>query len=193
MASRRKSTLKFQFPSSRFVAKVRGLLLPAVLLSAALAATPAWAAQGDCGQPQSTGTKPTASDCAYILRVSVKLVACELCVCDVNNSTSVTSTDALQCLRRAVNLPVILRCPSCGPTTTLGPDVSTTSTSTTSTTTTLPVNCGSNSDCSALPQGFRCNPNTDTCEKPCIRNTDCKDFYECNKTTGYCQEPDLLF
>ena len=94
--------------------RLRGLLLPAALLSAALAAAPAWAAQGDCGQPQSTGTKPTASDCACILKVSVKLVTCELCVCDVNNSTNVSSTDALQCLRKAVSLPVTLNCPPVG-------------------------------------------------------------------------------
>lgn len=187
--------MKRQLSPSRFAAAVRGLLMPAALAGSLLAAAPAWAAQGDCGQPLSTGTKPGASDCAYILKASVKLVECELCVCDVNKSLNVSSSDALQCLRKAVNLPVTLVCPLCEgvTTTTVRSDVSTTSTSTTSTTTTLPVNCGSNDDCAALPPEFRCNPNTDTCEKPCTRNTDCKDFYECNKTTGYCQEPDLLF
>lgn len=183
-------------PSPRALLALFRRLLPAAALAAALLpAMPADAAKGDCGQPQSTGTKPSAGDCLYVLKSAVKVVSCELCVCDVNNSGTLTATDGLQCLRKAVGLTVTLTCPSCSPvtTTTLASTGSTTSTSTTSTTTTLPVNCTTNGDCSALPDGFRCNPNTDTCEKPCTRDNDCKDFYLCNKTTGYCEEPAPLF
>lgn len=182
-------------PSLRFVSWLGGLLLPAVLVGALLQVPEVLAAKGDCGQPQSIGTKPSAGDCLVVLKSAVKVASCDLCICDVNNSTSITATDALQCLKKAVGLPVALTCPSCDPvpTTTLASTGSTTSTSTTSTTTTLPVNCASNGDCGGLPDGFRCNPNTDTCEKPCTRDVDCKDFYLCNKATGYCQEPALLF
>jgi hypothetical protein len=173
----------------------RGLITAALVL-AAFGAGPAEAAKGDCGQPSSTGTGPTAGDCAAVLRASVSLVACQLCVCDVNNSTSLTASDALLCLRKAVGLAVTLNCPPCQgvTTTTQAPQGSTTSTSTTSTTTTLPVTCSSNSDCNGLPDGHRCNPNNDLCEKPCTRDAQCHDVYsKCNKVTGYCQEPALLF
>lgn len=171
------------------------LLAVAFAAGLLLQAPASHAAKGDCGQPQSTGTKPSASDCLVILKAAVQVVSCELCVCDVNNSKSLSATDGLQCLKKAVGVNITLTCPSCSPvtTTTLASTGSTTSTSTTSTTTTLPVNCSSNGDCGALPDGFRCNPNTDTCEKPCTRDNDCKDFYLCNKSTGYCQEPALLF
>lgn len=173
-------------------------LLATVLLAALLAPSGALAATGDCSQPLSTGTGPNASDCSYILRAAVGSKPCELCVCDVNGSGTKTTTDALICLKKAVGQAVTLNCPSCnGATTTTttidGGAPSTTSTSTTSTTTTIPVRCIDNSDCSALPSEFRCNPNTDTCEKPCTKTTDCKDFYECNQITGYCQEPALQF
>lgn len=152
------------------------------------------AGKGDCGQPVSTGTSPTTSDCSYVLKASVGTSACELCVCDVNGSGSQTTSDALLCLKRAVGQSVNLECPPCdGVTTTTVSGASTTSTSTTSTTTTIPVRCSSNADCSALPAEFRCNPNTETCETPCTKNADCKDFYVCNKTTEYCEEPALLF
>jgi hypothetical protein len=139
------------------------------------------AAQGDCGQPLSSGTKPNTSDCSYILKAAVGSKPCDLCVCDVNHQSGISTVDALICLKRAVGQNVVLSFNT------------TTSTSTTSSTTTIPVRCSGNSDCSDLPSGFRCNPNTDTCEKPCTKDTDCHDFYECNKTTGYCQEPPLLF
>jgi len=166
----------------------------AALLAFALAAAgPALAANGDCSQPVSSGDDPTAPDCSYVLRASVGLVTCEMCVCDVNGTETTTTADALACLRKAVGLDIPLDCPPCeGVTTTLA-QVSTTSTSTTSTTTTIPVRCDNNADCDALPDEFRCNPNTETCEKPCTRDTHCKDFYECNTSTGYCQEPALQF
>lgn len=166
-----------------------------VLLTSVAAVSPAVAALGGCGQPVSSGTAPNTSDCSYILRAAVGAKPCELCVCDVNKSNTTTTSDALICLKKAVGQSVTLSCPSCGnvTTTTMGTGETTTSTSTTSTTTTLPVLCTTNAECSALPSPFRCNPNTETCEKPCLKNTDCKDFYECNKVTGYCQAPALQF
>ncbi|MFN2425718.1 MAG: hypothetical protein ABR587_04645 [Candidatus Binatia bacterium] len=169
----------------------------ALALVAATGAT-SLAAKGDCGQPVSTGSGPTASDCNRVLRASVGSSTCELCVCDVNGSDSLSTVDALLCLKSAVGQSVTLNCPPCvGATTTTttdpGTGPSTTSTSTTSTTTTIPVRCQDDTACSALPAEFRCNPNTETCEKPCTRNGQCKDFYVCNKTTQYCQEPALLF
>ena len=170
--------------------------MPALTFAASLFAlalvpgVPALAAQGDCSQPVSSGTTPNTSDCSFVLRAAVGTKTCALCVCDVNSSSSLTTVDALICLKKAVGQSVTIDCVPCGPTTTTP---STTSTSTTSTTTTIPVRCDSNSDCGALPDTFRCNPNTDTCEKPCTKTADCKDFYECNTTTGYCQQPALLY
>jgi len=185
--------LKLLPEKSRFAVPVARVLVAAMFAGGLMTASAAMAGKGDCGQPQSTGANPSASDCAYILKTSVQILSCDVCICDVNNSTTITASDALLCLRKAVAQPVVLNCPSCGPTTTVATG-STTSTSTTSTTTTLAVNCSSNSDCAALPAGHRCNPNNDLCEKPCTRNADCHDFYtQCNKVTGYCQEPALLF
>lgn len=168
------------------------LIAAAVLVC--LQAGAAVAAKGDCAQPLSSGSAPTTTDCSFVLRASVGSVACDLCVCDVNGSGGQTTSDALVCLKRAVGQPVNLDCPPCEEvTTTTVSGASTTSTSTTSTTTTIPVRCTGNGDCSALPEDFRCNPNTETCEKPCTKNADCKDFYVCNKTTQYCEEPALLF
>jgi hypothetical protein len=166
---------------------------------AALLAGPAasLAANGDCGQPVSNGSGPSAADCAFVLRTAVGAGTCELCVCDVNGTQSLNTTDALVCLKIAVGQGLDLECPPCGDLTTTtveqGTGESTTSTSTTSTTTTMPVRCTSESDCSALPDEFRCNPHTDTCERPCERTAHCHDFYVCNKTTQYCEEPTLLF
>lgn len=161
----------------------------------ALTGSAAMAAKGDCAQPLSSGTGPNSSDCSFVLKASVGTMACEPCVCDVNGNASLTSSDALLCLQRAVGQNVNLDCPPCDgvTTTTIYSGPSTTSTSTTSTTTTIPVRCSGNGDCAALPQGFRCNPNTETCETPCTKNIDCKDFYRCNTTTQYCEEPALLF
>jgi len=170
-------------------------LLGCVLALLALTGSAAIAANGDCAQPVSSGSGPNASDCSFVLKASVGSMACDECVCDVNGSSSLTTTDALQCLRRAVGQIVPLNCPPCAEvtTTTVYSGPSTTSTSTTSTTTTIPVRCSDNGDCAGLPEGFRCNPHTETCEKPCTRNADCKDFYLCNKTTQYCEDPALLF
>jgi hypothetical protein len=159
--------------------------------------TPAPAAQGDCGQPLSSGSGPTVTDCVAVLKAALGSFQCAICVCDVNGSGSLTALDALQCLKKSVGQNVALSCPSCTTTTTTttttkpkgDSSTSTTSTSTSSTTSTLPVLCVGQNDCLDLPEGFRCNPNTGTCEKPCTRNTQCKDFYVCDRPTGYCVEP----
>jgi hypothetical protein len=86
--------------------------------------TPATAANGDCGQPVSTGASPTASDCLFILKVAVGSQTCDpACICntDGNPPTGGTSaTDALLCLKIAVGQPgVSLNCmpTPCPPTT----------------------------------------------------------------------------
>lgn len=85
---------------------VGGLLLSAPGL--ALAET------GDCGQPTSTGVGPKASDAQTILKDAVGQVTdCDPkpCICDVNNSGSTNTTDALIALRKAVGQDVTLTCP----------------------------------------------------------------------------------
>jgi uncharacterized repeat protein (TIGR01451 family) len=72
----------------------------------------AFAAQGDCGQPLSTGAAPTASDCLFILRSAVGSQTCEpICICDTNGAGGTSATDALLCLKAAVAEPVTLSCP----------------------------------------------------------------------------------
>lgn len=70
---------------------------------------------GDCGQPHSTGPVSTASDSWYVLRTAVGLSTCNRCVCDVNDSGDITSTDALIVLEDAVGLDVTYDCPPCDP------------------------------------------------------------------------------
>src|SRR6185369_8331291 len=81
----------------------------------------------------------------HILSTAVGSQICETsCVCDVNGSNSITSIDALMCLRAAVDLELDMNCP-CGDTTTTTITTTTTTTievtttTTTTTTTTLPV------------------------------------------------------
>lgn len=121
----------------------RPLSLPCVVLMLALGmARPAAAALGDCGQPNSSGTTPTATDALFILNAAVGLVVCELCVCDVDGSRTITATDALRALQIAVGGDLGLNCPPCGTgaTSTVSTSTSsTTSTTSTSSTTTMPV------------------------------------------------------
>jgi len=97
--------------------------------------TPTTPALGACGQPQSTGALPTASDALAVLNVSVGIGTCSLCVCDVDASGQVMATDALIVLRAAIGLSVTLQCGACETSTTS----SSTSTSTSSSTTTPPA------------------------------------------------------
>jgi hypothetical protein len=55
----------------------------------------------------------TATDALEVLKSSVGLRMCPLCICDVNGSGSITVTDALQVLQRATGSPVDLNRPSC--------------------------------------------------------------------------------
>ena len=96
------------------------------------------AAQGDCGQPVTTGTTPTAADCLFILKAAVGTETCDpVCVCDTNGAANITAADALLCLKKAVGQDVTLTCPvPCGVVTT---STSTTSSSTSSSTSTVTV------------------------------------------------------
>jgi type II secretory pathway component GspD/PulD (secretin) len=74
------------------------------------------AALGDCGQPQSTGSAPTATDALAVLKGAVGLASsCDAmpCICDVNGDGNVTSPDALRVLQAAVGQPVAFNC-DCG-------------------------------------------------------------------------------
>ncbi len=76
----------------------------------------AFAAQGDCSQPVSSGTNPTASDCLFILKAAVGAVQCTLgtppgCVCEPTGGNRIVATDALLCLKKAVGQGVTLNCP----------------------------------------------------------------------------------
>jgi hypothetical protein len=77
-------------------------------------AATSFAAMGDCGQPASGGSSPVATDALFILGAAVAVQTCELCVCDVNDDTAITATDALTTLAAAVGQPIVLDCPSCG-------------------------------------------------------------------------------
>jgi hypothetical protein len=69
----------------------------------------------DCGDPSGDG-KIAATDALFVLNVAVGLVACQLCVCDVDGSVAVTASDALALLAAAVGQAIELRCPPCLPT-----------------------------------------------------------------------------
>jgi len=102
-----------------------------IVVAVALAATfslnlPAQAANGDCGQPISTGTSSTASDALFVLRAAVGVGTCVLEVCDVDSSCAVTASDALRILRVAVGQSLPLTCSGCGSTTTTSSTTTTT-------------------------------------------------------------------
>ncbi|HYC57646.1 MAG TPA: thrombospondin type 3 repeat-containing protein [Candidatus Binatia bacterium] len=63
-----------------------------------------------CGQPLTDGLVPKASDALGVLRAAVGTIDCAACVCDVNGNGTITATDALATLRRAVGAPVQLQC-----------------------------------------------------------------------------------
>ena len=67
---------------------------------------------GDCAQPSSNGTAPTASDCLYILKVAVGSATCSpQCVCAPKGILPTSASDALLCLRKAVGQAATLACP----------------------------------------------------------------------------------
>lgn len=65
----------------------------------------------DCGDPSATYGKITAVDAQGILRASVELDPCQLCVCDVDDSGEILALDALRDLQFAIGLPATLDCP----------------------------------------------------------------------------------
>jgi hypothetical protein len=86
----------------------------AIAFTAVLAWAPAsiYATQGDCAQPVTNGSSPTASDCLFILRAAVGSETCDpACICAPKGSLPTTATDALVCLKKAVGQPVMLSCP----------------------------------------------------------------------------------
>jgi hypothetical protein len=163
---------------------------------AGLAATPARAANGDCSQPISSGARPVASDCLFVLRAAVGSEACQLCVCDADGNGSGAATDALVCLRATLDTGIELKCPTCGPTTTTTtlPPGSTTTTyvttmsTTSSTTSTTQVLCVDDFPCDQLAGNHRCNPFTMRCERPCNSNADCISFFGCDTSDRYCKD-----
>lgn len=65
-----------------------------------------------CGQPLTSGVKPLASDCLFILRAAVKSATCDpTCQCDTNGDQKITAPDALLCLKKAVGQNIQLNCP----------------------------------------------------------------------------------
>ncbi len=117
-----------------------------ISLIAAAAVLPTAARAAGCARPVSTGSNPTASDCLFILRVSVGIGDCPVadCLCDADGSGATTATDALVCLRRAVgDTSIALVCCGSSTTTTLGSTTTSTlvvvTTTSTTTTTTVPV------------------------------------------------------
>ncbi len=70
---------------------------------------------GDCGQPHTTGPEPTAADALFVLRVSVALSTCNRCICDVDDSGTINTTDALLDLKSAVGQISLADCPACDP------------------------------------------------------------------------------
>lgn len=67
---------------------------------------------GNCGDPAPAFGAVTASDASFILRAAVGLITCDVCVCDLNSSLTITSTDALRVLQYAVGIDVALGCPN---------------------------------------------------------------------------------
>ena len=74
------------------------------------------AAQGDCVQPVSTGASSTVRDCLYLLQVGVGggSPTCDTpCICDADGDRAVSATDALLCMRKAVEIDDFGLCSLC--------------------------------------------------------------------------------
>jgi cysteine-rich repeat protein len=125
--------------------------------------------EGMCGDPLAQFGRISAIDAQFILRASVELEECALCVCDVDSSGEILSSDALRALRYAVGLAEVLDCPAgvASTTTTTLPEVTTTTIPET-TTTTLATFCGDG----AVNDGEECDDaNTgsgDGCTSECV-------------------------
>jgi len=66
-----------------------------------------------CGQPLSNDNDTDAADALFILRAVFGAEDCDLCVCDVNQSGSLTVVDVQITLHAALELPATLSCPAC--------------------------------------------------------------------------------
>ncbi len=93
-------------------------LLPQAVLLLLTSVGAAAVREPACGVPASGNQKPVTSDALYVLASAVGIRGCAACVCDVDDSGSVTATDALIDLKSAVGQPVVLECPACGTATT---------------------------------------------------------------------------
>jgi len=116
---------------------VRIIASPMLLICLSAFPTSTWAAKGDCSQPVTDGANPTASDCLFILQTAVGSQTCgnKPCICDTGGGAGITASDALLCLKKAVDpANVVLAC-HCAVTTTSTSTSSTSSSSTTSSTT----------------------------------------------------------
>lgn len=70
---------------------------------------------GVCGAPVTGLLGPTVRDYTYVLKIAAGVLGtCPLCECDVNNSGSVTGSDALVVRMVAGGEPFELNCPACG-------------------------------------------------------------------------------
>jgi hypothetical protein len=66
-----------------------------------------------CGKPtNSSGVPPKTSDALFALKAAVKSATCDLALCDVNNSGTITTSDALIILKKAVGQSITLNCPA---------------------------------------------------------------------------------
>ena len=163
-------------------------LLAALLLGSALLSSPAvsLAAKGDCGQPSSSGTKPSSADALQILKKAVNQASTcndKPCICDVNGSGSVTASDALLTLKKAVGQAVTLNCSKCSS----GKKPCTSGTLTTRTGSDLDSGWTGVAHNSDLIQDAsisirtlrRCSTTTST---TCVKNTDCPTGETCKAT-----------
>ena len=82
----------------------------------------AGAARADCffhhhslpgdSAPPAAGTPPTALHALTAIRAATGASRCKPCTCDVDSSGTITPTDALRILQRAVGLNISLACPA---------------------------------------------------------------------------------
>jgi hypothetical protein len=95
------------------VGNVQRFFLGAILGFTALACCDSASAAGDCGQPTSSGTIPTATDSRYVLLAGIGARFCNPCICDVDGSGEITATDSLTLLSVASGVSIELTCPPC--------------------------------------------------------------------------------
>jgi hypothetical protein len=66
-----------------------------------------------CGDAANSDLRHSTRDALAVLRASLNLHTCELCLCDTDSSLSITAGDALAVLRKAVGIAGQLTCPAC--------------------------------------------------------------------------------